>query len=44
MNSLVPVIAAAVAFIFGYRFYSKLLAQGVFRLGKDYSTPEASRP
>ena len=44
MNSLVPVIAAAVVFIFGYRFYSKLLAQGVFRLGKDYSTPAATHP
>lgn len=38
MNSLVLVIAAAVAFAFGYRFYSKLLALGVFRLGEDYST------
>ncbi len=44
MNSLIPVIAAIVAFIFGYRFYSKLLAQGIFRLGKDYSTPEAAHP
>lgn len=44
MNSLIPVSAAIVAFIFGYRFYSKLLARGVFRLGKDYSTPEATHP
>jgi len=44
MNSLVLVAAVAVAFVFGYRFYSKLLALGVFRLGEDYSTsaPRAS--
>lgn len=44
MNSLVLLTAAAVAFIFGYRFYSKLLGLGVFRLGKDYSTPVPRRP
>jgi len=38
MNSLVLVAAVAVAFAFGYRFYSKLLALGVFRLGEHYST------
>lgn len=44
MNSLVLLIVTAVAFGFGYRFYSKLLALGVFRLGKDYSTPAPQRP
>ncbi len=44
MNSLVLLIAAAVAFVFGYRFYSKLLGLGVFRLGKDYSTSAPTRP
>lgn len=44
MNSLVLLIGAAVAFVFGYRFYSKLLGVGVFRLGEDYSTPAAIRP
>ncbi|MHB8623424.1 MAG: carbon starvation CstA family protein [Sulfuricaulis sp.] len=44
MNSLVLLITAAVAFIFGYRFYSKLLGLGVFRLAKDYSTPPPASP
>jgi carbon starvation protein len=44
MNSLVLVMIAAVVFAFGYRFYSKLLGLGVFRLGKDYSTPTPDRP
>ncbi len=44
MNSLVLLITAAVAFIFGYRFYSKLLGLGVFRLDKDYSTPPPAGP
>src|SRR5512135_665069 len=44
MNSLVLVIAAAVAFAFGYRFYSKLLALGVFRLEEDYSTSAPLAP
>lgn len=44
MNSLVLLVAAAVAFVFGYRFYSRLLALGVFRLGKDYSTASSPRP
>ncbi len=44
MNSLVLVIAAAVAFAFGYRFYSKLLALGVLRLGEDYSTSPPPAP
>lgn len=44
MNSLVLVIAAAVAFAFGYRFYSKLLALGVFRLEEDYSTSAPPAP
>jgi carbon starvation protein len=44
MNSLVLVMIAVVVFAFGYRFYSKLLGLGVFRLGKDYSTPPPDRP
>ena len=44
MNSLVLVMIAVVVFAFGYRFYSKLLGLGVFRLGKDYSTPAPDRP
>ena len=44
MNSLVLVIAAAVAFAFGYRFYSKLLALGIFRLEQDYSTSVPAPP
>ena len=44
MNSSILLIVAGVAFVFGYRFYSKLLALGVFRLGKDYSTPAPERP
>jgi carbon starvation protein len=35
MNSLFLIITAVIAFIFGYRFYSKLLAGVVFRLGAD---------
>jgi carbon starvation protein len=44
MNSLVLLMIAVVVFAFGYRFYSKLLGLGVFRLGKDYSTPSPDRP
>jgi carbon starvation protein len=44
MNSLVLVMITVVVFAFGYRFYSKLLGLGVFRLGKDYSTPTPDRP
>ena len=44
MNSLVLVMIAVVVFAFGYRFYSKLLGLGVFRLGKDYSTPTRDQP
>ncbi len=44
MNSLVLLMIAVVVFAFGYRFYSKLLGLGVFRLGKDYSTPSSDRP
>lgn len=44
MNSLVLLTIAVVVFAFGYRFYSKLLGLGVFRLGKDYSTPSPDRP
>jgi carbon starvation protein len=44
MNSLVLLIMVVVVFAFGYRFYSKLLRLGVFRLGEDYSTPSPARP
>jgi len=37
MNSLLLLIIAVTAFIFGYRFYSKLLASALFRPGSDYS-------
>jgi carbon starvation protein len=37
MNSLTLLITAAIAFVFGYRFYSKLLAGGVFRIPHKYS-------
>ena len=43
MNSLVLLIITAVAFVFGYRFYSKLLGTGIFRLGDHYSTPATDR-
>ena len=39
MNALFLLIIALVAFVFGYRFYAKLLALGVFRLSPQYSTP-----
>ncbi|GAB4509142.1 MAG: carbon starvation protein A [Sulfuricaulis sp.] len=44
MNSLFLLLAAAVAFVFGYRFYSRLLAFGVFRLENNYSIPAPNRP
>jgi len=44
MNSLLLVIVAVVAFVFGYRFYSRLLALGIFHLGDEYSIPAPSRP
>ena len=43
MNSLFLLLAATVAFVFGYRFYSRLLALGVFRLEHNYSIPDPSR-
>lgn len=43
MNALVLVAAAGVAFVFGYRYYAKLLALDVFRLDHDYSTPAQAR-
>jgi carbon starvation protein len=43
MNALLLVVLAALAFGFGYRFYAKLLAVGIFRLSADYS-PSASLP
>ncbi len=44
MNSLVLLIVAVVAFVFGYRFYSKLLTLGIFQPGNDYSIPPPPRP
>lgn len=44
MNSLFLLLAAVVAFVFGYRFYSRLLALGVFRLENNYSIPAPDRP
>lgn len=43
MNALFLVAATAVAFVFGYRFYAKLLALDVFRLEEKYSTPAQAR-
>ncbi|MFV1997075.1 MAG: carbon starvation CstA family protein [Acidiferrobacterales bacterium] len=37
MNSLLLLIIAVTAFIFGYRFYSKLLASALFTPSPDYS-------
>jgi carbon starvation protein len=44
VNSLFLLLAAVVAFVFGYRFYSRLLALGVFRLENNYSIPAPDRP
>lgn len=44
MNSLFLLLAAVVAFVFGYRFYSRLLALGVFRLENNYSPSTPERP
>lgn len=44
MNSLFLLLAAIVAFVFGYRFYSRLLTVDVFRLGNNYSIPAEVRP
>lgn len=43
MNSLFLVAALALAFVFGYRFYAKLLALDVFRLHEHYNTPAHAR-
>lgn len=42
MNSLFLLLAAAVAFVFGYRFYSKLLTIDVFQHKNNYSIPGTS--
>lgn len=44
MNALFLLAAAAVAFVFGYRFYAKWLALEIFRLEPNYSTRAQSRP
>ena len=44
MNTLFLVAATVVAFIFGYRFFAKLLALEVFRLDTNYSTRAQSHP
>ncbi len=38
MNSLFLLAMAVLVFVFGYRFYAKLLGFGVFRLDNNYST------
>lgn len=43
MNALFLLVALVIAFVFGYRFYAKLLALDAFRLDKNYSTPAQSR-
>jgi len=43
MNALFLVGIAAMAFFFGYRFFAKLLALGIFRSSANYS-PEVSPP
>ncbi len=44
MNALFLLLAALVAFVFGYRFYSRLLSLGVFRLEDNYSIPAPDSP
>ena len=39
MNSTLLLLIAVTLFIFGYRFYSKLMSVWVFRLDHNYSTP-----
>ena len=43
MNALFLLAALVLAFVFGYRFYAKLLALDVFRLDAQYSTPAHAR-
>ncbi|HEY5683319.1 MAG TPA: carbon starvation CstA family protein, partial [Sulfuricaulis sp.] len=44
MNALFLLLAALVAFVFGYRFYSRLLSLGVFHLDVNYSIPAPDSP
>lgn len=44
MNSLFLLLAATIVFVFGYRFYSKLLTIDVFRHENNYSIPTTNRP
>lgn len=44
MNALFLLLAALVVFGFGYRFYSRLLSLGVFRLDDNYSIPAPDSP
>lgn len=44
MNALFLVAVTVVAFVFGYRFYAKLLALEIFRLDANYSTRAQSHP
>jgi carbon starvation protein len=39
MNSILLLLIAVTLFIFGYRFYSKLISVWVFRLDSNYNTP-----
>src|SRR6266481_6868404 len=43
MNVWFLIVAMAVAFVFGYRFYARLLALDIFRLDENYSTPAQTR-
>src|ERR1051325_1760963 len=43
MNVWFLVAAVAVVFVFGYRFYAKLLALDIYRLDRNYSTPAQTR-
>ena len=44
MNALFLLLAALVAFVFGYRFYSRLLSLGVFHPEVNYSLPPPDNP
>ena len=44
MNSLLLVVVAVVAFVFGYRFYSRLLSLGIFHSENEYSIRASSAP
>lgn len=39
MNTLLIFLFGAIAFVLGYRFYSKFIAEKIYRLDPDYVTP-----